>query len=221
MTSIHPAPTLAAYDRKAAAGFRSVYRAEQLLAAAAILFLIPLCILIALTIFALSRRGPLVRHSRVGWRGAPLGVLKFRTMWSGEDLSSQFFSVESLAGTGVLVSKSDGDSRVTSRFAAFCRRHSLDELPQLWHVAKGEMSLVGPRPLTAPELQCWYGPAAREILALRPGLTGLWQVRGRSRLTYPQRKRLDIFLTRHATAGLYFRIVLSTIPKVLFGDDAY
>ncbi len=221
MTSINPAQTLAAYDLKAATGFRSIYRAEQLVAAAAILLLIPVGALIAITIFALSRRGPLVRHARVGWRGIPLGVLKFRTMWGRNESPSQFFSIEEIAGSAVLLNKSADDSRVTSRFAAFCRRHSLDELPQLWHVARGEMSLVGPRPLTAPELQRWYGPSASTVLALRPGLTGLWQVRGRSSLTYPQRKRLDIFLARHASTGLYLRIIVNTIPRVLFGDDAY
>jgi lipopolysaccharide/colanic/teichoic acid biosynthesis glycosyltransferase len=198
-----------------------VYRVEPLVASAAILLLMPLGILIAIAIYALSRRGPLVRHARTGWHGAPMGVLKFRTMWNGTESPSRFFSVEDIAGNAPEVCKREGDSRVTSKFAAFCRRHSLDELPQLYHVAKGEMSFVGPRPLTAPELQRWYGISAAAILTLRPGLTGLWQVMGRSRLTYLQRKRLDQFLVRHACPGLYFRIFVKTIPKVLFGDDAY
>jgi lipopolysaccharide/colanic/teichoic acid biosynthesis glycosyltransferase len=110
---------------------------------------------------------------------------------------------------------------VNSRFAAFCRRHSLDELPQLYHVARGEMSLVGPRPLTQEELREHYGPAAAEVLSARPGLTGLWQVRGRSRLSYARRKRLDLLLVRRGCVGLYLRILWLSIPGVLSGRDAY
>ncbi len=118
-------------------------------------------------------------------------------------------------------SKASRDARVNSRFAAFCRRYSLDELPQLYHVARGEMSLVGPRPITLVELEDHYGACAEEVLSLRPGLTGLWQVMGRSRLTYARRKRLDLLLVRRASASLYFRILLRSIPCVLSGRDAY
>jgi lipopolysaccharide/colanic/teichoic acid biosynthesis glycosyltransferase len=141
-------------------------------------------------------------------------------MWDGKESATSFFEIEDISGNAPGV-KNGPDSRVRSRFAAFCRRHSLDELPQLYHVARGEMSLVGPRPLTAEELRDWYGPAAATILSLRPGLSGLWQITGRNRLTYPQRKRLDVFLARRATAGLYVLILLRTIPRVLCGDDAY
>ena len=113
------------------------------------------------------------------------------------------------------------DPRVTSSFASFCRRHSIDELPQLALVAAGRMSLVGPRPITRFELNEYYDPDAMEVLSVRPGLTGLWQVRGRSRLTYRRRKRFDLFLVRRFSAGLYFRIVMLTVPDVLFGRDAW
>jgi lipopolysaccharide/colanic/teichoic acid biosynthesis glycosyltransferase len=142
-------------------------------------------------------------------------------MWNGTESPSGFFSIEEIAGGAAPACKTGADSRVTSRFAAFCRRHSLDEIPQLYHVAKGEMSLVGPRPLTADELRQWYGAAGGTILTLRPGLTGLWQVKGRNRLTYPQRRRLDLFLARRASVGLYFLILILTIPKVVFGADAW
>ena len=113
------------------------------------------------------------------------------------------------------------DPRVTSRVATLCRRYSIDELPQLWHVLKGEMALLGPRPLTASEIQTYYGPAAVELLAVKPGLTGLWQTSGRSRLTYSQRRRLDLFMIRNWSAGLYLKILLRTIPAVLTGKDAW
>jgi exopolysaccharide production protein ExoY len=192
-----------------------------MVAAIAIMISLPLVAVIAIIIFIQSRQGPLVRHSRVGWRGNPLGVLKFRTMWDGTESPSKFFSIEEITAASVPVLKTGADSRVSSRFAAFCRRHSLDEIPQLYHVARGDMSLVGPRPLTAAELKKWYGASAETILTLRPGLTGLWQVKGRNRLTYPQRRRLDIFLARRASAGLYFLILMLTVPKVLFGADAW
>lgn len=109
---------------------------------------------------------------------------------------------------------------MTSPFAAFCRRYSLDELPQLWHVLRGEMALIGPRPLTLRELDIYYGSDAECVLSVRPGLSGLWQVRGRSRLPYPHRRRLDLFLVRNWSLGLYLKILLLTLPRVLAGKDA-
>jgi len=82
------------------------------------------------------------------------------------------------------------------------------------------MSFVGPRPITAVEMQEHYGADADEVLAVRPGVTGLWQSLGRNRLTYPTRRRLDIWFVRHASPGLYFRILTRTIPRVLQGCDA-
>src|SRR5208337_1511677 len=88
--------------------------------------------------------------------------------------------------------KLETDPRVPGRFPQFLRRHSVDELPQLWHVITGEMSLVGPRPVTERELRLHYGGFADEVLRLRPGLAGLWQISGRNRLTYADRRRLDL-----------------------------
>jgi exopolysaccharide production protein ExoY len=167
----------------------------------------------------LARRSPLVRHRRAGWRGRELAMLKFRTMWRRNPSWGAIFTIEDVSGA-VPVIKNMGDPRVTSRFAAWCRRYSLDELPQLYHVARGEMSFVGPRPITALEMQEHYGDDAEEMLSVRPGLTGLWQSLGRNRLTYPTRRRLDIWFVRHASPGLYFRILTRTIPRVLQGRHA-
>ena len=98
---------------------------------------------------------------------------------------------------------------------------SLDEMPQLVHVIRGEMSLVGPRPITRAELDAYYGNAAAEVLSLRPGITGLWQVMGRNRLTYAQRRRLDLWLVRRASPRLFFAILARTVPRVLSGRGAY
>ena len=119
-------------------------------------------------------------------------------------------------------SKSSADSRVTSRFARFCRRFSIDELPQLINVLRGEMSLVAPRPLTRGELIKYYGRDAAEVLLIKPGITGLWQVAGRSRLSYGERRELDLFLVRNrGSLKLYVTILLRTIPAVLKGQDGW
>jgi lipopolysaccharide/colanic/teichoic acid biosynthesis glycosyltransferase len=102
-----------------------------------------------------------------------------------------------------------------------CRRFSLDELPQLAHVVIGQMSLVGPRPITQAELLKYYGASAGEVTGILPGMTGLWQVMGRNRLNYRQRRRLDLFLVRHFSPGFYFQILLRTLPNVLLGSNAW
>jgi exopolysaccharide production protein ExoY len=191
-----------------------------MVAAMALLILSPIMIVIAVTILVLSRRNPLIRHTRVGWRGRPLPMLKFRTMWDPGIPQAGRFAIETVSGP-VPTSKCCPDPRVKSRFAAFCRRHSVDELPQLYHVVRGEMSLIGPRPITPGELRDYYGSSADEVLSVRPGLTGLWQVRGRSRLSYARRKRLDLLLVRRTSAQLYLHILLRSIPGILTGRDAW
>jgi exopolysaccharide production protein ExoY len=199
---------------------RVIHTIEPAVAAMALLALAPLMISIALIISVLARRCPLVRHTRVGWRGVPLRVLKFRTMWERGGPRSSLFAIEDVAGN-IPPEKTARDPRVTSRFAAWCRRHSLDELPQLVNVARREMSFVGPRPITRGELDSYYGKSTGEVLSKRPGLVGLWQVLGRNRLSYAQRRRLDVFLVRRSSTKLYVRILLRAVPLILVGDGAY
>jgi lipopolysaccharide/colanic/teichoic acid biosynthesis glycosyltransferase len=157
----------------------------------------------------------------VGRHGETLWVYKFRSMWPRDARARESgFFIEKVADDEPKP-KLGPDPRVTSSFAAFCRRHSIDELPQLALVAAGRMSVVGPRPITRFELNAHYDSDALEVLSVKPGLTGLWQIRGRSRLTYRQRKRFDLFLVRRFSAGLYFRIVALTIPDLLFAKDAW
>lgn len=206
-----------------------MYTVEQVTAVCLLIVLAPILAALAVLIWAIARRPPLVAHLRVGQDGQPLWVLKYRTMWAGGtglSLCSKSFSLRNMRLVEYITEsacpvKVVRDPRVTSRFAQFCRRHSIDELPQLIHIACGKMSLVGPRPITAAELDEHYGPHAAEILAARPGLTGLWQSMGRNRLSYRQRLRLDQFLVRHCCVRLYLRVVWRTIPRVLTGKDAW
>ena len=210
--------------RKRSLLWRGIAVAERAFSGALLLLLLPLLIFAAVTVLVLSRRAPLIAHPRMGQGGRAIWVLKLRTMWDrSSPANSAIRLVERLASesNGYGPIKNREDPRITSRFAAFCRKYSIDELPQLWHVCRGEMALIGPRPLTAQEIEMHYHSAADELLSATPGLTGLWQIKGRSRLTYLQRRRLDLFLVRKWSLGLYGKIFFATIPTVLTGKDAW
>ncbi len=193
--------------------------AERLAAAAALTVSLPVIAAACAVVRWLSGRSPLVAHLRVGLNGEPFWMLKLRTMWNGPGPGEGPRLVERLAGAPPGL-KRGRDARVTSGFAALCRKFSIDELPQLIHVASGRMSFVGPRPLTAEELEAYYGESAAEVLEVAPGMTGLWQVLGRNRLSYAQRRRLDVFFVRKRSPGLYAWILLRTPGRVLSGRDA-
>ena len=149
-------------------------------------------------------------------------MLKLRTMWpASRPPERERGWIEHVIGELEESQKIPGDGRVTSRFAAFCRRHSIDELPQFWHVFRGEMSLVGPRPLTQSEISRHYGVHAEELLSRKPGLTGLWQVSGRSTIPFPERAALDLQLVRTLTPAIYLKILLRTIPALIHGRGAW
>ena len=197
---------------------------ERLLAATLLLLLSPLLVGIAVLTVLLSRKSPLIAHRRVGQYGCDFWVLKFRTMWQAGGVPGrvrEIFSVEFIHDDTGPARKSPGDQRVASRFARFCRRHSLDELPQLIHVFEGRMSLVGPRPVTRTEVDSIYGADAAEVLCAKPGLAGLWQVSGRNRLTDGERRALDLEWVRNQSPGLFVWILLRTIPQVLYGGDTW
>lgn len=199
---------------------RFTYKLEPFIAVLAAILIAPVAVAIAVVILALSGQSPLVRHRRVGWKGEDLWLLKFRTMWTPGNRARPFMAIEDLPESYPIV-KLKSDRRISSPFAAWCRRYSLDEIPQLVHIIRGEMSFVGPRPITRAELDEHYEQCASEVLSLRPGLTGLWQVMGRNRLTYPQRRRLDLLLVRRASPRFFFAILIRTIPCVLRGYGAY
>lgn len=194
---------------------------ERVLAAVLLCLSLPLLFVFGLVAMTLSRHGPLIAHRRVGFRGEEIWVPKLRTMWAGTGTWRAWPLVEKLTSESLPELKLRHDPRVTSRFAAICRKFSIDELPQLWSVVRGEMALIGPRPLTARELEVYYGSDSPKLLSVRPGVTGLWQIRGRSRLSYAQRRKLDLFMLRKWSIGLYLRILVESIPTVLAGKNAW
>ncbi len=174
----------------------------------------------AAAVAVLSRRTPLIAHRRVGWRGSTLWMLKLRTMWDRDTPRAPGW-IEYIDDPAGPHSKQATDPRVPHAFARFCRRHSLDELPQLFHVVRGEMSLVGPRPLTAAELSHYYDDDAREVLECKPGIAGLWQIHGRNRLTYAERREFDLQLVRSRSLGMYLRVLVGALREVWHGGNAW
>jgi lipopolysaccharide/colanic/teichoic acid biosynthesis glycosyltransferase len=180
----------------------------------------PLLAVSAMAVAAMSRRSAFIAHRRIGWRGETLWMIKLRTMWDAEPGSSARW-IERITAEPGAETKDPADARVPNWFARFCRRHSIDEIPQLWHVIQGQMSLVGPRPLTANELRRYYGADADEILQVKPGLAGLWQVSGRNRLPLSERKRLDLQYVRERSLRMYLKILLRALPEVLNGVNSW
>ena len=202
--------------------WRAIGWAERLACVLLLTLLSPVWLTAGIVIIVLSGRGPLIAVLRAGRHGKPLWLLKFRTMWPGAGAKRGAFAfVEHIVDEDGPLRKDSADVRVTSGFARFCRRFSLDEIPQLFNVIAGEMSLVAPRPLTRSELSEYYGEEAAEVLSVRPGITGLWQVSGRNSLTYAERRRMDMFMIRNLTIRLYLRILLRTIPVVLTGKNSW
>jgi exopolysaccharide production protein ExoY len=196
---------------------------ERIASAILLTTLSPVLVTSAAAIALMSGRTPLIAHRRVGQYGRALWMLKLRTMWDRPSQSSSqpLCWVECVDDDIGPEAKCDGDPRVRNAVARFCRRHSIDEIPQLFHVIRGQMSLVGPRPLTASEVGKIYGADAEEILQAKPGLAGLWQVSGRNRLSSGERRKLDLILVRSRSFGLYIRILLRTIPEVFSGKNSW
>ena len=203
-----------------ASGFLDV--TERVAGAAVLIAASPVIGASAATIALLSRRSPFIAHQRVGEAGELLWVWKLRTMWSRQPPEPREQGwVEYIVAEPPRGPKNPSDLRVTSRFAKFMRRHSIDELPQLWHVARGEMALVGPRPLTRTEIVRYYGSRADELLSVKPGITGIWQTRGRSAIKFPERAAMDLELINSRSARTYISILLRTLPALFHGKGAW
>jgi exopolysaccharide production protein ExoY len=196
--------------------------AERVLAGALLAALLPLLAMVSFAVAMASRKSPFIAHRRLGRYGREFWMLKIRTMWDRNQppASTSGTWIEYISDAHVPTVKGTGDPRVTSRLARFCRRFSLDELPQLIHVLCGSMRLVGPRPITCAEWNEYYGASSLEVLSVRPGMTGLWQVLGRNRLTYAQRRRLDLFYARHRSPQLDLRLLFETPARVFSGRNA-
>lgn len=184
---------------------------------------------IALLIKATSKGPVLYRQIRIGLHGKPFTFLKFRSMYVNNDATiHKDYVARFIAGQAELnsadgkpgVYKITNDPRITP-LGLFLRRTSLDELPQLLNVLKGEMSLVGPRPPVPYEFQHYDLWHRRRVLEIKPGITGLWQVSGRSRTSFDDMVRLDLQYAKKWSLWLDLKILLQTPKAVLFGDGAY
>ncbi|MFF9404710.1 sugar transferase [Streptomyces anandii] len=199
-------------------GRRAIKAVVDRLGAAILLVLFaPLMAAVALLVVAESPGGPLYRQRRVGKDGREFTIWKFRTMVAGADRARDALADRN-EGAGLLF-KLRRDPRVT-RVGAVLRRYSVDELPQLFNVLTGSMSLVGPRP-PLPEECAAYGPDIRRRLLVKPGLTGLWQISGRSDLPWEEAVRLDLRYVEDWSLALDTVILWKTLRAVLYGQGAY
>jgi lipopolysaccharide/colanic/teichoic acid biosynthesis glycosyltransferase len=191
---------------------------DVVLACAGMIILTPLLLAIAAAV-RLSSPGPILYEWRVlGRHGRPFRGYKFRTMVANADeLKSEMLAFNEMSGPAF---KMRNDPRVTA-VGRFLRRFSLDELPQLYSVVRGDMSLVGPRP-PSPQEFAGFTPHQRGKLAVTPGITCLWQISGRSDITnFEEWNTLDHEYIRNWSLGLDARILIRTIPVVLKGNGAY
>jgi len=197
-------------------------RLLDLVGAVALLVLLAPLLLVVAALVRLDSPGPaLYRQRRLGRGQEPFSVAKFRTMEVGAGADAHRAHVERMIDgepDSCPMAKLQGDARLTG-IGSFLRRTSIDELPQLWNVLRGEMSLVGPRPPIQYEVDR-YPPQAFRRFAVRPGMTGLWQVRGRSRLTFQQMVELDAEYVERRSLRLNLKILLLTLPAVIHGEGA-
>lgn len=195
-------------------------RANQLAAAVLLLLLGPVMLVIAAFIARKDGAPILFGHYRVGHQGKLFRCLKFRSMYrNSEQMLADLLATDPAArAEWDRDQKLENDPRVTP-IGHFLRRTSLDELPQLINVLRGEMSLVGPRPITVGELTR-YGRVRWHYLSVRPGMTGLWQVSGRNNTTYAERVALDEAYIDHRSLMGDITILLKTVKVVLYRDGA-
>jgi Undecaprenyl-phosphate galactose phosphotransferase WbaP len=185
-----------------------------------LLMLAPLFLAVAVAV-RLSSKGPVFfGHDRIGRGGRHFRALKFRTMHVGDQILRDHLAANpAAAAEWAATQKLKNDPRVT-KVGAFLRRTSIDELPQLWNVFRGDMSLVGPRPIVDDETEK-YGQVLALYLRVTPGITGLWQVSGRNNTSYEQRVWLDAHYVRNWSLSLDLYIMVRTISVVLRRDGAY
>lgn len=191
---------------------------DRLGAAAGLIVLSPLLLVIALLVKLSSPGAAIFFQRRAGIHGQPFTMLKFRTMTAdAESKQAELMTKNEMSGP---VFKVDNDPRITP-IGRWLRRTSLDELPQLVNVLLGHMSLVGPRPLPLYEVANFQSASHRRRLSMKPGLTCLWQIRGRNNVSsFDEWVRMDLEYIDHWSLALDFRILLGTIPAVLLGSGA-
>jgi lipopolysaccharide/colanic/teichoic acid biosynthesis glycosyltransferase len=193
---------------------------DILVATLLLVLLAPLLVLIGIAVWIDSGLPIVYRCRRLGRFGEPITILKFRTMRDGSHHHLQdLLSADEMRALEYTVNRKLRSDPRRTRVGTLLRRTSLDELPQLVNVLRGDMSLIGPRPYFADELL--DRPEAAEILGVRPGITGLWQVNGRSDRTFEERIAFDLHYVRGRGASLDARIVAATVLAVVSGRGAY
>lgn len=208
-------------NRPAGIGESITYAIDFAIALSALLFFAPLLLIIAVAIFVTDPGPILFAQRRIGYRGVYFHCYKFRSMAvNAEELLADLLDRDPAArAEWALTHKLKDDPRVT-RVGRFLRRSSLDELPQLINVLRGQMSIVGPRPIVETEI-ARYGQYFRHYCALKPGITGLWQISGRSDLSYRRRVAFDVVYSRTRSVILYLKIIVLTVPAVLLARGSY
>ncbi len=178
---------------------------------------LPIILIISLMIKGESK-GPIIfSHTRIGRYGKPIKVYKFRTMFSNsEEIFNNF--TEEQKNEYYINFKLDNDPRIT-KVGSFLRKTSLDELPQLVNILKGDMSVVGPRPIVEKEIPK-YGLYSGKMFSVMPGLTGYWQANGRSDTTYEERVQMDMYYIDNRSISMDIKIIFSTIIAVIKKEGA-
>jgi lipopolysaccharide/colanic/teichoic acid biosynthesis glycosyltransferase len=180
---------------------------DILLAGLGTLLTAPVVAVLAILVRLESRGDPIYRQLRVGRDGHAFSIYKLRTMVAGAEF----------VGAGLAITQ--GDGRIT-KVGAFLRRYSLDELPNLWNVLRGEMSIVGPRPTVPIQVQ-QYTERQRGRLAVKPGITGWAQINGRASLPWAERIELDLWYVEHRSLALDLKIIARTVGMVANGHGLY
>lgn len=184
---------------------------------AAIVVLIPVFLILALAVKFTSKGPAIYKHKRVGKNGKDIYIFKFRSMVANADKLIDSFTPEQKEEFQKNF-KLDNDPRVT-KIGKFLRKTSLDELPQLFNVLKGDISIVGPRPITEEETEL-YGKNKELLLSVRPGLTGFWASGGRSDTSYKRRRAMEIYYVKHRSFDFDVKIFFKTFISVFKGEGA-
>jgi lipopolysaccharide/colanic/teichoic acid biosynthesis glycosyltransferase len=186
-----------------------------------LILLSPVFAVIMLMVWLRDSGPPIFAHERIGKGGVHFKCYKFRSMLVDSDarLANLLATSEAARIEWLRDHKLKVDPRITP-FGRFLRKTSLDEFPQLVNVLRGEMSLVGPRPIVAAEI-CKYGRRFEDYSQVKPGLTGLWQISGRNNTTYRRRVALDVMYSRSVSYPVYLKILIGTIPAVLLSRGSY
>jgi exopolysaccharide production protein ExoY len=197
------------------------YAIDTTIASIGLVVLAPMMLMLFAVLIILQARPIFIAHRRIGRHGVMFPCLKFRTMVKNADevLSRHLAANPSLRAEWSATRKLRDDPRVTP-LGALLRKSSVDEIPQLFNVIRGQMSLVGPRPIVASEAEL-YGIHYADYIRVRPGVTGLWQVSGRSDTSYKDRVQLDVRYVEEQSVLGDLSIMLKTIPAVLRSRGSY